>query len=380
MISEPVHIAHVIYRFDTGGLENGVVNLINQLPQNKYRHSIITHKGMNPDFAARIKTDNVRFYDLAKRDGQDWGLYRRLNRLLKELKPALLHTRNLATIESQLVGWWRGIPLRIHGEHGWDMADVGGTNPKYQRLRRLLKPFIHHFIALSSEANQYLIDKIGVPAGKVSHICNGVDFDRFAVAQTPQGAVPMDFFAHTRLVFGTVGRLADVKNQRYLVEAFAKLVENLGKEADALRLMLVGDGGTRTKLERQVQEAGLAKQVWFAGDRADVPAMMQKMQVFVLPSLAEGISNTFLEAMASGLPVIATDVGGNPDLMPPEHVQTNLVPVNQVDALVSAMMRYARHPALAAQEGLQAKQYCHRQFSLANMVEKYQQLYQRAGR
>lgn len=380
MSNKPVHIAHVIYRFDTGGLENGVVNLINNLPEADFRHSIITHKGVNPIFASRVKTANVEYYDLEKKDGHDWGVYGRLNKVLKTLKPDLLHSRNLATIESQLVGWWRRVPLRIHGEHGWDMADVGGTNLKYQRLRRFLKPFIHHFVALSSEARIYLTDKIGVSANRITHICNGVQLDKFDTVQAVQGPLPDAFFTDASLVFGTVGRLADVKNQQYLVQAFSQLVAEQKEAGTLLRLVLVGDGGTRSKLEKQVEQAGLQAQVWFAGDRADVPALMQRMHVFVLPSLAEGISNTFLEAMASGLPVIATHVGGNPDLMPPEHKDHNLIPVNNVDALVNAMTRYIAASGLAGQEGEQARQHCRSQFSLANMVGKYQQLYQRAAR
>lgn len=368
------HIAHIIFRFDTGGLENGVVNLINRLPQDNYRHSIITHQGVNPEFARRVTTNNVDYYDLNKANGNDFGMYLRLNKLLKQLRPDILHTRNLATLECQVVGWWRRIPLRIHGEHGWDVNDIGGTNTKYQRLRRLIRPFVHQYVALSGEARDYLLHKVRVAAPRIQHICNGVDMARFTQASAPVSPVPDTPFFHQSLVFGTVGRLAEVKDQRTLIEAFVMLCRRYPEHA--LRLILVGDGPMRTTLEQQVAATGLANQIWFAGDRADVPALMSKMQVFVLPSLAEGISNTFLEAMASGLPVIATNVGGNPDLMLPEHRHSHLIGARDAQGLMQAMSRYLEEPQTIARDSEQVKKHCQSHFSLANMVAKYHQLYQ----
>lgn len=368
------HIAHVLFRFDTGGLENGVVNLINRLPEAGYRHSIVTQKGVNPEFAKRVKANNVDYHDLNKADGNDFGMYLRLNRLLKQLRPDILHTRNLATLECQVVGWWRRIPTRIHGEHGWDVSDIGGTNLKYQRLRRLIKPFVHQYVALSGEARDYLLERIKVSAGRVHHICNGVDMDRFSTAPLPVAPFPEQQLPSKAVIFGTVGRLAEVKDQQTLIQAFALLCARYPQQA--MRLMLVGDGPMRKALEQQAKELNIEDKVWFAGDRADVPALMSKMQVFVLPSLAEGISNTFLEAMASGLPVIATHVGGNPDLMLPAHQQSHLVGVGDAQGLMQAMSHYIDNPDRITEDSALVRKHCQSHFSLANMVAKYHQLYQ----
>ncbi|GAA0369552.1 glycosyltransferase [Bowmanella denitrificans] len=380
MTEKKRHIAHVIYRFDTGGLENGLVNLINSLPEHEYQHSIVTHKGANPDFAKRVTVKNVRYYDLNKGEGNDIGVLWRLNRLLKRLNPDVLHTRNLATLEGQLVGWWRKIPLRIHGEHGWGVNDLGGVNIKYQRLRRLFRPFVHQYVALSAEAKEYLLDKIGVTASKVAHICNGVDTERFASTQRLHTPLPEIFLPQDCVVFGTVGRLAEVKNQAYLIDAFAELLKMLPSHRDRIALMLVGDGVTRIRLQKRVVETGIEDRVWFAGDRADVPALMQSMDVFVLPSLAEGISNTVLEAMATGLPVLATNVGGNPDLIMPEYVRDHLVPVGEPQRLAEMMARYALQPQLAESDGYQIQAYCQSRFSLASMVAKYHAIYRQVDK
>jgi glycosyltransferase involved in cell wall biosynthesis len=173
-----------------------------------------------------------------------------------------------------------------------------------------------------------------------------------------------------------VGRLAQVKNQQFLVEAFVLLWSRHPDRHDRLRLIIVGEGILRPKLEQIVHNAGAEQAVWFTGKRSDICALMNTMDVFVLPSLAEGISNTLLEAMACGLPVIATAVGGNGELVMPAHAQTHLVEVNNTQQLCLAMENYALAPKLAQQERQQARQHCVDNFSIKRMVSKYHQVYQ----
>lgn len=370
---QPVHIAHLIWHFSTGGLENGVVNLINHLPAGQYRHSIITLSGHDPKFAARIATDNVQFYCLDKAPGHDWGTFSRLNQLLKHLKPDVLHSRNLATLELQTVGWWRKVPLRLHGEHGWDSADIGGSSKKNQLIRRLFQRFINHFICLSAESEQYLRSKIGIPAARLSRICNGVDVERFA------NAAPVQLWPHSTsispVLFISVGRLATVKNHALLLRAFALLLQQAPQFSDTARLVLVGDGPCRAALEQQSQALGISDKVHFSGERPDISSVMQGADVFVLPSLAEGISNTLLEAMAAGTPVIATAVGGNPDLLPPTLRTTNLVPSDDAQALMQAMLRYLKQPQALKTDAELVKNHCHQHFSIDTMVNRYKRIY-----
>lgn len=370
---QPVHIAHLIWHFSTGGLENGVVNLINHLPAGQYRHSIITLSGHDPKFAARIATDNVQFYCLDKAPGHDWGTFSRLNQLLKHLKPDVLHSRNLATLELQTVGWWRKVPLRLHGEHGWDSADIGGSSKKNQLIRRLLQRFINHFICLSAESEQYLRSKIGIPAARLSRICNGVDVERFAKA------APVTLWPNSQsispVLFISVGRLATVKNHALLLRAFALLLQQAPQFSDTARLVLVGDGPCRAALEQQSQALGISDKVHFSGERQDISSVMQGADVFVLPSLAEGISNTLLEAMAAGTPVIATAVGGNPDLLPPTLRTTNLVPSDDAQALMQAMLRYLKQPQALKTDAELVKNHCHQHFSIDTMVNRYKRIY-----
>jgi len=375
-VQQPIHIAHLVWHFSTGGLENGMVNLINHLPQNGFRHSIITLTGYDAAFASRITTNNVSYYSLDKKEGHDWSIMGKLNTLLKQLTPDILHSRNLATLELQAVGWWRKVPVRLHGEHGWDSYDIGGSNKKYRLLRRLLKPFVQHFICLSSESEQYLRQHIRVKPSLITRICNGVDTQKYATAVPAELTLPPAVSSSSPLLFATVGRLASVKNQALLLRAFALLLQQYPGYRNQCALALVGDGPCRTELEQLTATLALTENVLFTGNRQDIPQIMQRIDVFVLPSLAEGISNTLLEAMAAGTPVIATAVGGNPDLLPEVLLKTNLVPANDPPQLMQAMLRYLQQSDALATDTVIVKNHCHQNFSLDTMVNKYRKLYE----
>jgi sugar transferase (PEP-CTERM/EpsH1 system associated) len=377
---KPIHIAHVVHCFATGGLENGVVSLVNHLSQDDYRHSIICVTSHDPHFFRRITSNNAKVYDLNKPAGKNVGWLVSCWLLLRRLKPDICHTRNLSALEVQLAAWLAGITLRIHGEHGWDVADLAGRNIRYQRIRRIFKPFVHRYVALSQEAVVYLKDKIHVKPSCIEHIVNGVNTQQFrpeTETETEHVAVfPEGFISDQSIVFATVGRLAQVKNQQFLIQAFIELWQRHEHEHDKLRLIIVGDGALRVNLERMANNSDAAKGIWFTGQRDDIYALMNMMDVFVLPSLAEGISNTLLEAMACGLPVIATAVGGNGDLLMPAHAATHLVAVNNVEKLCQAMANYVRSPELIQQQSQQVRQYCVDNFSIEKMVNKYHKLYQ----
>ena len=365
MSQSSLHIVHVVYRFDTGGLENGVVNLINSLGNEEYTHSIVTLKGHNADFAARIKTANVKYYDLAKRDGNDLGIFWLMNQLLKQLKPDILHTRNTATLEMQLVGWWRRVKLRIHGEHGWDVNDMHGQNLTYQRLRKLLKPIIHEYIALSKEARDYLLDIIKVKPQRLNHICNGVDKTKFSTKGAPTNTSPF--------IIGCVGRLEHVKNHVLLAEAFVIVSQKTQGKVD-IQLQLVGEGSCREKVESLLSDGGCVDNTWLAGNRNDVAELMMNFDVFVLPSLAEGISNTILEAMSCGLPVIATEVGGNVELV--QHDKSGyLVSVSSAEEMAQQMLSYIDNPELKIQHGQHGRALVEQKFSIEVMTKAYDSLY-----
>lgn len=368
-------IAHIIFRLDIGGLENGLVNLINHMPADRYRHAIICLTGYT-DFRDRIER-NVEVFALNKAEGKDFGMYVRLWRLLRELRPDVVHTRNLSTLDSQFVAALAGIRHRVHGEHGWDMIDLHGTSRKYKLLRRACRLLIHRYIPLSQDLERWLHRTIRVPRGKISRIYNGVDTERFASVRQGKAPLPLAGFASPEnFVIGTVGRMETVKDQLTLVQAFLRLRERCAPDADRLRLVLVGEGELREKARALLAQGGAENAAWLAGARDDIPQILRSLDVFVLPSLNEGISNTILEAQASGLPVIATRVGGNPELVE-QGADGLLVPPGDPQAMAAALEAYLIDPALAARHGANGRHKVVEDFSLGAMVQGYLEVYDR---
>jgi sugar transferase (PEP-CTERM/EpsH1 system associated) len=372
----PPLIAHVVQHFGMGGLENGVVNLLNHMPAERYRHVVICLDGYT-DFRQRLHRDDVPFFALHKQPGKDLGLYGRLFRLLRELRPDLLHTRNLSTLECQFVAAAAGVRARVHGEHGRDVFDPRGKNLKYNLLRKLARPLVHHYITVSKDLANWLEHTVGVEPQRITQIYNGVDSLRFhprREERTPIG--PDGFMSGNELLIGSVGRMVQMKDFPTLVHAFLRLLSGQPESRKRLRLVIVGEGGSRTECLALLRAADAEHLAWMPGERADVAQIMRTLDVFVLPSLGEGISNTILEAMASGLPVIATDVGGNPELV--EHSRTGkLVPVGDSAALAQALLSYARDSGQMKAHGQTARAKIEARFSMEAMVESYFRVYDR---
>ena len=373
-IAEPPLVAHVVYRFNVGGLENGVVNLINHMPAGAFRHVVIALTGIT-DFRNRIARDDVRFIALDKPPGHVAKIYPRLVRLFRELRPAIVHTRNLAALEVTVPAWIAGVPVRIHGEHGRDVGDLDGANRKYQWVRRIYRPFVTRYVALSRDLEDYLTARVGIPSKRVSHICNGVDTARFSPAATARPAIPgCPFDAPDTWLVGAVGRMQPVKDPLNFARAFIRAIEIEPVLRERMRLVMVGDGPLRSEALELLNRAGVAALAWLPGERDDVPDILRGLDCFVLPSLAEGISNTILESMACALPVIATDVGGNSELID-AGITGELVPAADPDALARAIVAYAFDPERARAAGRAGRQQIMRQFSLEEMVRSYHELY-----
>jgi sugar transferase (PEP-CTERM/EpsH1 system associated) len=370
---EPPLVAHVIHRLGVGGLENGLVNLINRMPDERYRHMIVCLTEATA-FAERIRVGNVDIAELHRRAGHDGAVHLRLFRLLRDRRPAIVHTRNLGALECIVTSALAGVPARIHGEHGRDLTDIDGSNRRYLALRRAVRPFVSRYVAVSKDLEEWLVSAVRVPSAKIIQIYNGVDTLKFKppdhavgggglTSRVPRGSV----------LIGTVGRLSGEKDQRNLIEAFALLLRGPAAQK-RLHLVIIGDGPMRPELEQRVRTLKLEESVQFLGERDDVPALYRSLDIFALPSLGEGVSNTILEAMSSGLPVVATDVGGNSELV--RHGETGfIVPSASAAAMADALARYVKDAALRKQHGTEGRRRVERCFSMDSMVGGYLELY-----
>lgn len=367
-------IVHVLYRLDTGGMERMLVTLINQTCQ-RYRHAVICLEGYGA-LRDQIEPDDVKCVALDKAPGKDWRCYFKLWRVLRNLKPDLVHTYNIGAVDVAPVARLAGVRRVVHAERGRDAADPRGESRKYRLLRRWLLPFIDRYLAVSTDLQNWLIEKVGIPSSRVVCIPNGIDVTAFAAAAAEGSARTLlgPFAPPGTVLIGTVGRLDAVKDQAGLIAAFRILCEALPHERERLRLVLLGEGSQRAALESRIARDGLLTQVRLLGNRSDVAALFAEFDVFALSSIAEGMPGVLLEAMASGLPVVATDVGGVGEVVV-SGVTGTLVSASDPKALAVALRDYVLDEGLRTKHGAAGRERAVTRFSLQTMLSAYTELY-----
>jgi sugar transferase (PEP-CTERM/EpsH1 system associated) len=360
-------VVHVLYRFEVGGLQTLLAQCINRMPAQHYRHAVICLAG-HTTYANLVHRPDVQFHTLDKQPGQSFSSHRALWTLLRRLRPAVLHTYNISTIEYGFTAWLAGVPLRIHAEHGRDSVEMSGRHRKYNTLRRLLAPFVDTFVPVSADLGAWLRHTVGVPQHKIRMIANGVDTTHFTPgSEREPGATPT-------IWIGTVGRIDRIKNHDGLLDAFALLLAAFPLQQADLRLAIVGDGPLLPALRERVAREAWGHQVWLPGARADVAQIMRSFSVFVLPSLSEGTPVTIMEAMATGLPVVASRVGGVPQLVLDGQTGMLSDPADP-HSLAGAIGAYIADPALAGRHGAAGRARVQAHFCVDTMVMQYDTLY-----
>jgi sugar transferase (PEP-CTERM/EpsH1 system associated) len=347
-----------------GGLEHVAVRLVNYLVP-LAEQAVVTPAGSGP--LGEHVPAGVAVFPLGERHRPDRWNALRMARLFRKLRPDIVHTRNWTCIDAIIGARLAGVPVVIHGEHGRDAADPEGRNPRRKQIRRILAPFVTEFVTVSRDLARWLVEEVRVPARKVRTIYNGVDTERYArgdrAAARHALGIPGDW-----AVAGTVGRLDPVKDQAGLIRAFAQT------RTEKSALVIAGDGPSRQQLEAVVKELAVGHRVRLLGERSDVPTLLRALDVFVLPSLGEGISNAILEAMATGLPVIATRVGGNGELVS-DGMTGRLVEPRCPEALAEALTAYFENPARARAHGAAGRERAVDEFGLERMLAGYAALY-----
>jgi sugar transferase (PEP-CTERM/EpsH1 system associated) len=356
-------ICHIVYRFDYGGLEKLLVDMINRLPEDQFEHAIVVLTE-----AGSIKNQlsvPVDLYEFNKQAGHDIQLYRRIYQLFRRIRPDITHSYNLAALEFQALACFAGVKKRIHAEHGRDAADPEGKNKRHRVLRKMIDPFISCYVAVSVDLKYWLQEFIGIRHKKIVFIRNGIDTNHFIPAQ-----VPVD--SSKEVHFVNVARLDPVKNHRLLLDAFQELTT----KHPNLRLSIAGEGSLRQELQNRIDHSGLTGKVQLLGSVDQVVKLYQQSSVFVLTSVAEGTPMTVLEAMSCGLPVIATRVGGVADLVE-DQVTGYLVDSGNREQLEKKMQAYICKPELRERHGQIARETAVRELDATIADKEYINLYNR---
>jgi len=353
-------IFQVLNSLDCGGLEKLTLDLSLKLMVQGHSVTICCLKGAGN--LLNSSQVGIEIISLNKRSGLDFILPFRLAGEIRQRRPDIVHTHNpgplfYGTIAARLAG----VPVVINTRHG--------RAPRY--MNRFIWAMNDAIVAISNDAKNELLKNNTIDPGKVFVIHNGIDLDRFKSCSSQQDAKKA-LGLDSSLVIGTVSRLSREKDQFNLIKAFAKIVS---VDPD-VRLVFAGDGPLRNELMAFADDLGLKDKVTFLGFRDDVNMVMQSFDIFVLPSLQEGISLSLLEAMASAKPVIVTNVGGNPEVVIDGETGFFVAPKNP-HKLAEACTRLLKNVELSEQFGFAGRRRVEEKFSLSRMVGEYNELYKR---
>ena len=387
-MAKPLRVAHVVHSLELGGLENGVVNLLNSLNSSQFDHTLIclTRAG---SFAERIKNNRATIVEIGCSEKSFRFPLLKLAGLFRELDADIVHSRGWGAVDAVFAASVARVSAILHGEHGREWTDTRGSNWKRNQIRRIIGRLVKRYVIVSDCFRPWLTKECGVKADKIVYIPNGVDTQRFHPVEEradqkllnvdpPQSGVRnlrrQLGLPSEAVLIGSVGRLDPVKDIPTLLHSFSKLLPAFPNS----RLAIVGDGPLREDLRNKARSFRIDHAVCWLGRRNDVPALLQCFDIFVQSSLFEGMSNTILEAMATGLPIIASDTGGNADLVA-RNCNGFLFPVGDVPSLTGAIRHYLSDEALRKAHASESRRRAARQFGISLMADRYADLYLRSA-
>lgn len=367
----PLRVVHVVDLLALAGMEYGVIKLVNRLDPERIRSMIVCLRHQTED-ARQLLATTIPVFELRKNPGRNWRLIGRLAARFRAEQVDIVHSHNWsALLYSVAAARLARIPLVVHGEHGKD-----DTTVDRRRLiaSRFLARGVSRVCAVSRDLAEGVIRDWRIPRERVTWIPNGVDLEAFERKHALDGLRDEFGLASGSRVVMNTGGFRSIKDHPTLLRAFARI----HREDPMARLILVGRGGAadpRAGLDRMASELGIADAVMFAGVRRDVPRLLEICDVYVNSSRFEGLSNTILEAMAAGKPVVATAVGGNPELVQ-NGVTGFLVPPGEKDLLADRVADLLRDPSLRSRMGAAGRARVEAQHSMAGMVRAYSELYE----
>ncbi len=304
-----VKILHVIPSFGLGGMEKVVCTLINNT-LDCYAHAILTLDKYTPA-SQWIKDEKVQFIDFDK-SNERGRFFWALHCVLQKIQPDLLMTYNWGATDAIWLGRCAGIRSIIHSEHGFNVDEGEATCWKRDLIRFFVYRLASQVIIVSRELQTILQRRYFLRASHVKRIPNGIDTSYYSPNLAERQRVRKTLgFEDNNVVVGFSGRLDPIKNLGLLLDIFAHCV----RENPHLRLLIVGDGPEKKNLETLCQEKNIYNHTIFTGQQENVLPYLRAMEVFLLPSLREQMPLTVLEAMAVGIPVVATKVGEIPQII-----------------------------------------------------------------
>lgn len=360
------NVLHLIETSGPGGAEKVLIRLVENLDRSRYRSLVcLLRDGW---LKAQLQSRGIETIVNPQHRSLDFHWLFRLARLLRNRSIHVMHAHEFAmNVYGSILSRMTGIPI---------VATVHGKNYYWSKWRRCLAyQFVARqsvMVAVSEDLRQFVTQRLAIHPDNIRVVHNGVHLRQHAVSDRRNTIRKEMGINGSQPCIGTVGNLYAVKGQTYLLRACAAVA----KEFPDFVLLVAGRGEQLESLEEEARSLGIERNVRFLGFREDVPALLDAIDVFVLPSVSEGLPVSILEAMARGKAVVASNIGGIPEVVK-DGMTGYLVPPSDPEALTAKILLFLHHPQLAADMGESGRKRVQEAFSLDKMVQEYQSLYER---
>lgn len=373
--SGALRIMHVVNYLRRGGMEFGILKLVAGLGSEKFEHRFCTTRKYDDDFVSAYGLNGILDVAAGSGEGLQFPLFR-LKKIFQRYRPHIVHTRNWGALEAVPAARLAGVPVVIHSEHGYEVDNLTGLPMRQRLFRKIAYGMADVIFTVTRELRDYHARQSWTAPDKIRVLYNGVDTKRFSPNLQARTRIRKELgITESTCVIGSVGRMVPIKDYGTLLRAADQLISRSGD----LLVLLVGSGPDLDSLKQQASASeSLRSRVHFLGACDQVPDTLNAMDVFALPSLGEGMSNTMLEAMASGLPVVATNVGGNPEVVEDRHSGLLFKP-GDATGLTQALDSLFKNHEIRLKLGIAARERALKKFSLNSMMEQYKDLYSTAA-
>jgi len=362
----PINICHVVFSLDFGGLEKVVIDLAEGVDKKKYRVVICCLDKLG-DLAKEAESKGIKVIFVSRKAGLDFGLPFRLSRVFKKENVSIVHSHNFAPmLYSTLGAKLAKVSFVLNTIHGRE------KKVRHNRIWSMVWKLNDFIVTISNDARNEFLKYAKVDSGRIKVIHNGIDISKFVNNNDCNDLKAKLGISASDYVIGTVSRLSLEKDQFTLLDTFERITENLSN----VKLLIVGDGKSRGELEDYSRRLRIEGKVLFLGFRNDIAEILSIMDIFVLTSLTEGISVSLLEAMAASKPVVATNVGGNAEVI--EDGKTGfLVRPKNPEKIAENIIALLKNRSLSTQMGKKGKERVTENFSLKRMISEYESLYKK---
>jgi glycosyltransferase involved in cell wall biosynthesis len=358
----PLRIVQFVETLEVGGLERLAVDLALAQRAAGQQAAVYCLFGAGP-LAAELEKADIPVVTFHKDRHSKAGVVWQMTRRMRGDRPDIIHVHNpgahhFAATAKRIAG----VPVCLNTRHSEFLTN---GEPYQERYFRWVEPFTEHVVFVCEDVRRALMPRIGYPGEKCSVILNGIPIEKFATRQASPGR------ARPRLRLGTIGRLVRAKGHAVLIEAFARIADRLPEAS----LHIYGYGPLEDELRALIARLEMEKRIALEGRTDDAARTLAGLDIFVFPSLNEGLPLAIMEAMAAGLPVVSTRVGGVPEVAPERLFPWHCEP-GSVEGLADAMLRAADCAALA-EIGAAARRVALENYGFTKMCAQYEALYRK---